>query len=315
MAHETDLPSDWWKVLQGLHANSLWILPLVAIERGFEGHPIQAAIAAGAWFIAALAAVKYHLLQALFSNREGRQRLLTWTIIFAGAAVLAFGIYRLGAQQRTASPVVIHDPPTQEQIAAAAKPQVDEITQQRDEAIQQRNDAREALAKAVRPAPTPPQPVVINGSPLGPQTTLSIVSGLSSPPLMEIRSPNPKGTKWMLIFSPSEDKTKSLIFSLLAAAGLDVQWFPPADRNTFPEAPDLQASGDTGITFHGNSALSRRLLEVLQLHRCMIVHHREKTPDNLQQWYGHSARGDEREVVWIEIGSGPIWTMNEQCRN
>jgi hypothetical protein len=95
MAHEAELPSSWPKVWQGLHVNSLWILPLGAWESAVNNQPIWLGIAVVAWFISAGAAVKYHLLQKLWSKGEGRQRMLTWTIIFAGAAFVAYGIYRL----------------------------------------------------------------------------------------------------------------------------------------------------------------------------------------------------------------------------
>jgi hypothetical protein len=102
MAHDTDLPSTWSSVGKSLHANSLWILPLIAAEQGFEGHYLGMVVATAAWLISAYAAVKNHVLQDLFSKQEGRQRMLTWTIIFAGAAVLAFGIYRLSPRDNGA---------------------------------------------------------------------------------------------------------------------------------------------------------------------------------------------------------------------
>jgi hypothetical protein len=98
MAHDTGLPSTWVQVGEGLHANSLWILPLVALERGFDNHPVQAVIAVVVWGISAYAAVKYHVLRKL-----GRQRLLTWTFISVGAALLALGIYRLSADSKPGS--------------------------------------------------------------------------------------------------------------------------------------------------------------------------------------------------------------------
>jgi hypothetical protein len=184
-------------------------------------------------------------------------------------------------------------------------------------ALQERDTARAEVARLQQiarlpsppaPAQPPASPVVVNGSPMGPQTTMSIIAQLTGQPL-GIESPNPKGTKWAMIFSPTEEKSAAIITSLLASAELDVEPIRPADRNLFPEAPELVASGDTGITLHGDSALSRRLFEVLR--PCLVVHFREKAPDNLQRWYGPSAH--DRQVIWIEIGAGSIWTMDKRC--
>jgi hypothetical protein len=99
MAHSGELPSTWSKVGQDLHANSLWILPLVALERAYEEHLYQASFTMVLWLISAYTAVKFEVLKGLFSNRERRHQLITWAMIFAGAALLMFGIFRLAAQE------------------------------------------------------------------------------------------------------------------------------------------------------------------------------------------------------------------------
>jgi hypothetical protein len=155
---QAELPSTWSKVGQDLHANSLWILPLGALERGLDGHPYQSAAAGVLWFISAYAAVKLNVLQRLLSDGERRQRLLTWALIIAGAMLLAAGIYRLAqlgpsndrahfTQQevdekveaalktervKQHAPTIIHDQPTQEQIQQAVKPLLADLTRQRD---------------------------------------------------------------------------------------------------------------------------------------------------------------------------------------
>jgi hypothetical protein len=121
MAHDADLPSNWSSVGKSLHANSLWILPLIATEQGFEGHYAGMVVATVALLISAYAAVKNHVLQDLFSKQEGRQRMLTWTIIFAGAALLALGIYRLSGLETPANGVALPTEPLQHAVEAPPK--------------------------------------------------------------------------------------------------------------------------------------------------------------------------------------------------
>jgi hypothetical protein len=111
MSHASDLPSTWSKVWQDLHVNSLWILPLVALERVFEGHPYQAAITTGLWIASAYTAVKFHALTGLFSNRGRQRQLLTWALILGGGASLAYGIARLATDEATPPPVIVNEPP------------------------------------------------------------------------------------------------------------------------------------------------------------------------------------------------------------
>jgi hypothetical protein len=103
MTEAIELPSTWSKVGQSLHANSLWMLLLVGIERVFDEHPYQAAIAGAIWLIAAWAAVKYHVFQELTTNHRRRRQLLTWALIIAGAVLLGAGIYRLAIEQGPSS--------------------------------------------------------------------------------------------------------------------------------------------------------------------------------------------------------------------
>jgi hypothetical protein len=99
---ETSLPTRWAEVFQNLHANSLWILPLVALERGFESHPYQAIGAMVLWVIAATTAVYGGVLKSVTSSPERRQKLLTWGLVLIGAVVLGLGLYRLGSEQISA---------------------------------------------------------------------------------------------------------------------------------------------------------------------------------------------------------------------
>src|SRR5438874_13803031 len=94
---DAELPTSWASAGRSTLGNSLWILPLVAVERLLEGHLNQGAIAGAAWLVALIVAVKLHVLQDIISNRERQRQLVTWALILVGACALGVGLYRLGA--------------------------------------------------------------------------------------------------------------------------------------------------------------------------------------------------------------------------
>jgi hypothetical protein len=104
---EADLPSTWSQAGRSLLGNSLWILPLVSLERVFDGHPYQAAIAGVVFLVGLLVAVKLHVLQNFISNSKRRQQLLTWILILAGIAMCGLGLYRLGTVEMPAEKDVV----------------------------------------------------------------------------------------------------------------------------------------------------------------------------------------------------------------
>lgn len=117
---EASLPSTWSKVANDLHANSLWILPLVAFERAFDGFTTQAVIAGALWLLSAVVAVQYNVLQEVISNDGRRQRVLTWALILGGMALLAFGVIRLASQVGNSSGLNQQD--INQQVGAATAP-------------------------------------------------------------------------------------------------------------------------------------------------------------------------------------------------
>ena len=145
MANESEIPSTWAEAFKSLLANSLWILPLIAGERIFEGYIGQAAIAGGLWVILVIAAVKLHVFQELVSNRERRRRVLTWALIFGGAALLIFGIARLATLESSRGNSGLSEQDADQRVSAATAPlkqQIDQLKtalqatqQQRDEAL------------------------------------------------------------------------------------------------------------------------------------------------------------------------------------
>jgi hypothetical protein len=115
---DAELPKSWSDAGRIALGNSLWILPLVAIELALLGHLVEGAIAAIAWVVAMFAAVKLHVLQDLLSNRDRRQQLLTWAFIIGGAVALAFGIFRLATQGPATVTSDQQPSPTSDQLAA-----------------------------------------------------------------------------------------------------------------------------------------------------------------------------------------------------
>jgi hypothetical protein len=153
-----ELPSTWADAAQSALGNSLWMLPLVAIERLVAGELGQAGILGVVWLVAIAVAVKLHVLQNIISSRERQLQLLTWALIICGAAILGTGLYRLGAQQafpgqEITKTVVVHDPATAEDIAKATAP----IQAKLDAANQQLAQKEAELQRAKQPViPVPP---------------------------------------------------------------------------------------------------------------------------------------------------------------
>jgi hypothetical protein len=149
-----ELPSTWADAAQSALGNSLWMLPLVAIERLVAGELGQAGILGVGWLVAIAVAVKLHVLQDIISSRERQRQLLTWALIICGAAVLGTGLYRLGAQQAPSGPqeitktVLVRDPPTAEDIAKAAGDQMSSLTNERDSYKRQVDELRSLLPQA-----------------------------------------------------------------------------------------------------------------------------------------------------------------------
>jgi hypothetical protein len=169
---DAELPSTWTGAARSALGNSLWMLPLVAIERLVAGEFEQAGALGVVWLLAIAAAVKLHVLQDIISSRERQRQLFTWALIVCGAAILGAGLYRLGAQQSPApqeitKTEVVHDPPTAEDIAKATaslnaqnrqlQTALDGMTRQRDDLGRQ----NEVLRRAAPPGTVPPAPPVV----------------------------------------------------------------------------------------------------------------------------------------------------------
>jgi hypothetical protein len=92
---DAELPSTWSGAARNVLGNSLWILPLVTIERLLDDHFYQGSIAGIAWIVALAAAVELHVVQDAFATRERRNQMMTWALIVVGALVLGGGILRL----------------------------------------------------------------------------------------------------------------------------------------------------------------------------------------------------------------------------
>jgi hypothetical protein len=95
---EAIFPKTFREAAQSVIANLTWILPLVAIERGVEGHYWQAVTLILAWVIDVWVAIKWKAFEGL-DQSEGRKR-LAFVLIAVGAVILGIGIYLLATQPR-----------------------------------------------------------------------------------------------------------------------------------------------------------------------------------------------------------------------
>jgi hypothetical protein len=158
---DAELPLTWAGATRSALGNSLWILPLVAIERLVAGEFGQAAVLGLGWLVAIVVAVKLHVFQEIISSRERQRQLLTWALIIFGAVILGTGLYRLGARQASSGSqeitktVVVHDPPTAEDIAKATgafraqlEGQISSLTSERDSYKQQVDQLRPLVPQA-----------------------------------------------------------------------------------------------------------------------------------------------------------------------
>jgi hypothetical protein len=232
------------------------------------------------------------------------------------------------------TPTVIHDPPTAEDIEKAIAPTRAErdsavaglaaVTKERDDAQAALRVAQATSNSAARVAELEAklrqlevQQIPLIGAPLGPQMTMSMIGRLGaqfrgSPMSGPQSEAGPVAFHWaVLITGPREDEdTPTFLRSLFSTAGLDVRPLPVADHAVNLDAPEFPKPGNAGITLHGDDALSKQLLDVLQ--PCLIVRQTSKTADRFQEWYGPLVEQD-RKVVWIEIGNGSPWTRERRC--
>jgi hypothetical protein len=162
---DAELPLTWAGAARSALGNSLWILPLVAIERLVEGYLGQAGVLGIGWLVAIAVAVQLHVFQDIISTRERQRQLLTWALILGGAVFLGLGIYRLALTSASIP-------------ASNLQSQLDAAISERDQAKRERDAEKQshqdqlvatkaelekirqelAAAKAARPSDAPPAP-------------------------------------------------------------------------------------------------------------------------------------------------------------
>ncbi len=151
---EAALAQNWTDGRNVILANSPWMLLLVAFERAFEGQYFQA----GGAFLLCLVALGIAIYWKAFEGLgkpSGRRR-LAFILISIGVAFLAVGIYLLAAQKPLDHQVIVHEPPTAEDIAKATAPlktqitqlqaSLDDMTRQKDNAVRQQDTSKARLA-------------------------------------------------------------------------------------------------------------------------------------------------------------------------
>jgi hypothetical protein len=283
---EAALPKSWADAVNNILANAPWILLLIALERAFELHYIEAAIAFLLCIVVFGIAIHWNVFEGL-TKPEGRKR-LAFMFIAGGTTLLAIGIWLLArspqhAEKSSAGPSV-----------AAIEAQQDLERQLASTRSELQDVQRQLTSARTVPVDAPPR--------LGPDTTIKIIKELAMPPLI-VRSEPPPPTHWaVLITAPSENaRLAETLFQLLYMAMQNkVKLLAVPDRSKQLDAPILPDSGVSGIILHGQNWLNARLEQTLK--GCFDIRQTDEVPDGLNSEFFKIPA--EFKVVWIEIGKG-----------
>jgi hypothetical protein len=86
---------------------------------------------------------------------------------------------------------------------------------------------------------------------------------------------------------------------------------PLYDRDL--DAPRIKGSGERGITIHGRTAAGNILMQVFA--NCFSLHQTSDMPSAIRDYWQKiypKTTADINEIVWIDIGPGPVWARNCQ---
>jgi hypothetical protein len=145
---------------------------------------------------------------------------------------------------------------------------------------------------------------------LGPLSTLRIIDSIATRGNALTPRANPVDFKWALVITATkENDYVSLVVRRIVGAKIATLPAPPPNPNDL-DAPKLTASGQPGITLHGNNQLNDRLF--YELGSCFDVKKTAESPSNLQSWYENQIPTDFL-VDWIDIGPGSPWKEPFPC--
>jgi hypothetical protein len=222
--------------------------------------------------------------------------------LLAAVCVVGWQLYR-GPKTITIpgpapDPVVVRDRPSPEDIAVAAKPQLDELIRQRDAAV----------ADAKRAAPTIET--------IGPITTLLLREELGfRRPFQQVfpgqvKPEEPIDSIWEILITtpPKHQDASEVIFQLIRFSGIGASRLDLPDPSNL-DAPPIPAPSDRGVTLHGNDVLSQRLARLLG--RCFNIS-TQTTLGGFKEFYASKLTAG-RQFTWIEIGNGPVFKDDARC--
>jgi len=229
-------------------------------------------------------------------------------------------------------PIVIHDPPTPEQIAKAAEPEL----KKRDNEIadlkgklaqqsapigfsQQQVDQKIAAATAslnsqlveVTRQKDAAQQAVQNIPHLGPITTLRMIDNFGEPDRNGNIAAN---MEWAIVITQSNHATRLReIFTMVLAKALKKATFLPApDQSNLdtPRLPDAEKRPG-GFTLHGDNLLNAHVREAFG--PCVNIHTTNTDLPDLASWYKLPS---QQTFVWVEVGdAGEVWRNYAQCKD
>jgi hypothetical protein len=196
----------------------------------------------------------------------------------------------------TAPPIVIHTPPTAEDIAKATAPTqtaLDEMTRQRDTAIRERDaavaDAAQLRAHDQAPAGQSAIP-----------STIDVLTGAHMIDWLTRRSQGKNISGALFISSPDRyQKLKMAILEILGKGIPGLRFSPLPDPADDFGAPRFPTTKLPGLLVHGDSGLADGIASLFS--GCLLVGQTKDAVDGLKIYT------KQQEVIWIEIGEGSPW--------
>jgi hypothetical protein len=165
---ESQLPKNWEEARNVILGNLPWILLLTGVDLLFHEQWYPGVAAMLGCVLSLVLAIYWGVFKNIGKDPDRRRRLITWSLILAGAALLVWGIFRLGAQTGFQSANSSSELSRLETELADTKAELNAQRQQREildrqlastrRELQEAQDALNSLQLRTRvSAPTPPR--------------------------------------------------------------------------------------------------------------------------------------------------------------
>jgi hypothetical protein len=123
----------------------------------------------------------------------------------------------------------------------------------------------------------------------------------------------------LLITAPPETQLfADYLSNVIDAAAVILDTEHPEQKSTVPlavrrpsdtdlDAPNVPLPDFNGVVVHGVGEIQNAAEGLLKrIRRCIIVRTTKKTIEGLAEYY-------KRDVVWVEVGKGPLWNNSPTC--